>query len=103
MHELKVLIGKLVSVNALSASAVALGKVTTLDHELLDHSVKLGALVVEWLSCISKTLLASAEGAEVLGRLWDDVVVKLKDNATNRLVVDGNVEECLLAISVLWS
>lgn len=102
MHELEVLIRKLVTVNALSASSVAIGEVTTLDHKLLDHSVEFRALVMQWLSCIADTLLTGAECTEVLGSIWYNIIVKLKDNATRWLVVDRNVEESLLAISVLW-
>jgi hypothetical protein len=38
--QLEVLIGELVSVDGLATSAVALGKVTTLDHEVLDDTVE---------------------------------------------------------------
>ena len=61
--QLEVLIGELVAVDALAASAVALGEVTTLDHELLDNTVEVGALV-------AIALLASSKGTEVLGGLY---------------------------------
>jgi hypothetical protein len=60
--QLEVLVGKLVAVDALAASAIALGEVTTLDHELLDDTVEVGALVAE-------ALLAGSKGTEVLGGL----------------------------------
>jgi hypothetical protein len=66
--ELKVLIGELVAVDALAASAVALGEVTTLDHELLDHTVEAGALV-------AKALLAGSKGTEVLSSLYGKPMV----------------------------
>ena len=53
---------------------VAAGEVTTLEHELGDDTVELGARVAE-------ALLASAEGAEVLGRLGDDIVEELEVDA----------------------
>lgn len=62
MLELEVLIGELVAVDALAPGAVTLGKVTALDHELLDHTVEGGALV-------AKVLLAGSEGTEVLSGL----------------------------------
>ena len=62
MLQLKVLIGELVAVDALAASAVALGEVTTLDHELLDNTVEAGALV-------AVALLAGSKGTEVLSGL----------------------------------
>ena len=46
------------------------------------------ALVVQWLAGDwGIALLAGAERAEVLGGLWDDVVVELEDDATGWLVV----------------
>ena len=53
---------------------VATGEVTTLEHELGDDAVELGARVAE-------ALLARAEGTEVLGRLGDDVVEELEVDA----------------------
>jgi hypothetical protein len=50
-------------------SYVATGEVTTLEHELRDDTVELGAGVAE-------ALLASAESAEVLSGLGDNVVVE---------------------------
>ena len=89
MGELEVLVGELLAVDGLSTSAllknmsvprsaqlvcvvfsyVATGEVTTLEHELGDHTVELGAGVAE-------ALLASAESAEVLSGLGDNVVVE---------------------------
>jgi hypothetical protein len=60
--QLEVLVGELVAVDGLAASAVALGEVTTLDHEVLDDTVERGALV-------TKALLASSKSSEVLGSL----------------------------------
>lgn len=60
--QLEVLVGELVAVDALSASAVALGEVSTLNHELLDHAVEVGALV-------AVAFLAGGQGAEVLSSL----------------------------------
>jgi hypothetical protein len=60
---------------------VATGEVTALEHELGDDAVELGARVAE-------ALLARAEGAEVLDRLGDDVVVELKVDAAS-LLCDG--------------
>lgn len=47
-------------------SYVATGEVTTLEHEVGDHTVELGAGVAE-------ALLASAESAEVLSSLGDNI------------------------------
>lgn len=63
---------------------VATGKVTALQHELRDDAVELGVLVAE-------ALLAGAEGAEVLGRLGDDIVEELEVNAAVLLCRDGTL------------
>jgi len=56
------------------SSYVATGEVTTLEHELRDDTVELGAGVAE-------ALLASAESAEVLSGLGDNVVVESEVDA----------------------
>lgn len=93
MLQVEVLIVKLLAVDGLAAGAVADGEVTALDHELLDDAVELGALVVEGLSGLAQTLLAGAQGAEVLGRLGHDVVVQLHDDTAGLLGADLDVEE----------
>jgi hypothetical protein len=55
---------------------VATGEVTTLEHELGDDTVELGAAVAE-------ALLAGAQGAEVLSRLGDDIVEELEVDAAS--------------------
>merc|ERR1712004_275448 len=69
----EVLIGELVTVDGLAASAVAPGEVATLAHEIRDNAVEVGALEVQGLARLASALLASAESAEVLGRLRGDV------------------------------
>jgi hypothetical protein len=60
--QLEVLIGELVAVDGLATSAVTLGKVTTLDHKVLDDTV-------EGRSLVTEALLASSKSSEVLGSL----------------------------------
>lgn len=48
---------------------IATGEITSLKHEVGDHTMELGALV-------SEPFLASAKGAEVLGRFRGDVIVE---------------------------
>lgn len=90
---LEVLVGELLAVDGLSASAlfdvlvsascprslnddthVAAGEVTALEHKVRDNTVELGASV-------AKALLAGAQGAEVLNGLGDDVVVQVEVDA----------------------
>lgn len=73
----------------LAAGAVALGEVTTLNHEVLDDTVERRAL-------IAKTLLASAKSAEVLSGLRNSLAIKAKDDAAEVLVTLLDVEEDLV-------
>lgn len=57
---------------------VAAGEVTTLEHELGDDTVELGARVAE-------ALLARAESAEVLGGAGDLVIVEVEVDAAGLL------------------
>ena len=75
MLQLEVLIVKLVAVDGFSTCTVSLGEVSALDHEVLDHTVERRVLVTE-------SLLACAEGAEVLSRLGNDIVEELEVDAT---------------------
>jgi hypothetical protein len=73
--QLEVLIGELLTVDGLAASAVTTGEVTTLEHELGDDTVERGALVAE-------ALLASAESLEVGGSLGDNIIKQVEVDAT---------------------
>jgi hypothetical protein len=64
--------------NECALTYVATGEVTTLEHEVSDDTVELGAGVAE-------TLLAGAEGAEVLGSLRDNLVEELEDDTLRLL------------------
>ena len=48
-------------------------QLTTLQHEVRNHTVELGALVAQRLAGLAHALLAGAQRAEVLGRLGHDV------------------------------
>jgi len=77
--ELEVLVGELLTIDGLATSAVATGEVTTLEHEVRDDTVELGARVAE-------ALLASAESAEVLDGLGDNVIEELEVDAAGALL-----------------
>ena len=62
------------------------GEVTTLAHEVGDHTVETRSLEAE-------TLLASAQRAEVLGGLGNNISLQFHDNAAKGLVTGGDVEE----------
>ena len=67
----EVLILELVAVDGLSTGTVSSGKVSTLAHEVGDHTVEGGALEAE-------PLLPGAESTEVLAGLWHDACSQLK-------------------------
>jgi len=70
--QLEVLVGELVAVDRLAASAVVVGEIAALAHEVGDDAVENGALVAE-------SLLAGAQGAEVLGGLGHNIGAQLED------------------------
>ena len=76
----------LTSIDTDATGAIASGEITTLAHEVRDHSVECRRLV-------SNAGLSSAESAEVLGSLWDNVSIKLESNAALSFACNGNVEE----------
>ncbi len=92
MLELKVLVGKLGSVDGLAARAVARREIAALDHKLLDDSVETRALVVQRLAARAQALLTRAQAAEVLSRLRHYVVVQLYNDAAGRDVADLDVQ-----------
>lgn len=67
----EVFVCKFLAVDRLATSAIATGEVTALEHELGDHAMEFGARVTE-------TLLASAEGAEVLSGLGGGIFVEVE-------------------------
>jgi len=74
--ELEVLIGKFLAVDGATSSAVVAGKVTTLKHKVWNDTVEDGSLVV---FAFGTTL---SDDLEVLGRLWDYIVVEGEVDAT---------------------
>ena len=93
MFEIKILVLELFAIDGLAAGAVTVGKITALDHELLDNPVENGALVVQRLSGLGVAFLAGAEGTEILGGLWDDIVVELENNTAGLVFANFDVEE----------
>lgn len=84
----EVLVSKLLTVDGLTTSTIASGEVTTLQHELRNHSVENRVGVAE-------TLFTSAQGSEVLSGLWHNVVVQLERDSAEFLAVGGDVKEDL--------
>jgi hypothetical protein len=78
MLERKIFVLKLFAVNRFTSSAIVRREITTLAHELFDHSVEGGILVIQRLFGHARfSLLASAEGTEILGGLGNDCFRRL--------------------------
>jgi len=84
--QLEVFVSKLLSVDGLASSAVVVGEVASLAHEVGDDTVESASLVTE-------SLFAGAKGPEVLSSLGDDVITELHGDASKRRVAGGDVEE----------
>lgn len=76
----EVLVLELVSIDGLSASAIVVGEVTALAHEVGNDTVEGGALV-------AVALLAGAQGAEVFGGPGHDVRAQLEKSKRTRQLV----------------
>jgi len=85
---LKVLISKLLPVDALATGSVAASEVSGLAHEVRDHPVEDGAFVAE-------PLLPRAQSTEVRGSLRSDIIIQLELDSAGRLSADGHVEEAI--------
>ncbi len=86
------LIGETVPVNGLTASAITTGEVTTLAHELRDHTVERRILEPERLARSADTLVANTQGTEVLRGLRNDIGEQLHGDSARGLTADGDVE-----------
>jgi len=62
------------------------GEVSTLKHEVRNHTVEPRAFVAEPRG-------AGAELTEIFGSVWDLIVVELEGDAPRGLTVNGDVEE----------
>ena len=94
MLQLKVLVREHLAVDRLAASTITAGKVTSLDHKVLDNAV-------EGRTLVSEALLSSGQSPEVLGSLGGRLAIETNDNATKLLITVGNVEVDL--VGNLWS
>lgn len=67
----EVLIGELVAVDGLASSAVVVGEIASLAHEVWNDAMETGSLVAE-------TLLAGAQSTEIFGGLRHNIGAQLK-------------------------
>jgi len=87
--QLEVLVGKLLTIDTSATSAIASGKVATLDHKVGDDTMELGALVAlaSWLC---------GQLSKVFNGLWHSIAKETDLNAASLLSSDGDIEEDLL-------
>ena len=89
----EVLISKLGAVNGFSTRSVPFREVSTLNHEVGDHTVKDAPLEVKGLARISYTFLSSTERSEVLCCFGNNIAEKLHHNSAQARAIHGDVEE----------
>ena len=71
----------------------AYGEVTTLAHELGDHTVESRALEVKGLAGAAHALLAGAQRTEVLSRLGYDISTQLHHNTAQRSTARSHIKK----------
>ena len=71
MLQREVLVLELVAIDGLSSSSITSSEVSSLAHEVGNHTVEGGALVAE-------SLLSSAQSTKVLSSLGDNIIPQLK-------------------------
>lgn len=76
----EVLILELVAIDGLATGAVVVLEVTTLAHEVRNHTVEGGALVAE-------ALLSGAQSTEVFASLWSNICAQLNNDTAQRGVI----------------
>jgi len=84
--ELEVLVLELVAIDGLASSAVVVGEVSALAHEVGDDAVEGRALVPE-------SLLSGAEGAEILSGLRHHIGPQLHDDPADGVATGSDVKK----------
>merc|ERR1740117_54056 len=90
--EFEILVSELRAVNALTASAVAAGEVTALNHEVRDDAVERATLEMKCLSSGRFAFVASAKVNEVRHSLWYVLAVKTYGDTLRLLVANFDIE-----------
>lgn len=89
---LEILVLELAPVDRLTACSVPGGEISSLAHEVRDHTVKLRSLEVKGFSGTANTFLSGAESSEILGSPGSLIGVQLHHDPSRGLAVDGHVE-----------
>ncbi len=80
MFDGKIFICKLFAVDAFPTSTVMIGKVSTLDHKVLNNSMEGAPLVMERFAQLAVTLFTRAQTSEVLGRPRGNILIQLHND-----------------------
>jgi len=91
--QLKVFISKFLSKYALTPSPIPSGEITTLAHEIGNHTMKARPLKVQRPATSPRSLLPGAKAAKILGRARDDVGAQSHFNSTCWAAADTDVEK----------
>ncbi len=94
MFESEGLIVEGATVDRLAAGAVEVDKITTLNHEVFDHSVKQGTLVVKrFIRVFAGSGFSGCQLPKVFRCFGCDIIEQLDDDSTEGHVADGGVEK----------
>lgn len=91
--QLEVLVGKGSTVDRLTPSAVACGKVATLTHEVRNHAVEAAALIVQGFTGCARAIFSGAEGAKIFSSFGHYICPQLHYNAPCGLAANCNVKK----------
>ena len=79
---------KFLAIDAFTSHAIALSKVTALQHKVGNHAMEIRVFK-------AKALLSCAQSTEVFGRLGDDIGTESHLDAAGFSVADTDIEEAL--------
>lgn len=85
MFDLEVFILELSAVDGLASSAVVVGEISTLSHELVDDAMESGVFV-------AKSFFSSAESSEVFGGLGNNIAIELESDSLGFTTTDADIK-----------
>ena len=93
MLELKILVGKLGTVDRLSPGAVAIGKVSALTHEGGNDAVKRRTLVVQRFAGLAGPFLAGTQRPKVFCGFGNHVGSEFKNDPSGGIISDCDIKK----------